>query len=1253
MDVDASNSLVGVYVTPVLSGKLYAISGYAKAASGTPTMAVGSNTLATTVALTTSYAAFSVTSRMNNTAFWIARVSAASNSIYIDSVTLQAAEILGTTGIPRGQGPGVDYAGQFNGTSQSLSITDTDFNPGTGDFTLGTSFYLDKLSAIASPLISAGTFGGDYFWVYITDTGQVKVQFNDSTTDFTHVGATGQVQVGNWYTLIVQFDRDGNVTFILNNATAVNLGSIAGNSTSVDPGTFFIGKYSGGTYYFPGRINGAFYLNRLTTDAENTYLFNTGKWRKFSELGITGTNGSALTSTVIKGFYDMDTAGALGADSTINGNTLTNNGTVTQGTGNSQYSGGASFTFDQPGTLDLGSSTVNILDGTLDVDDAGTITPGSSTIELGGISNLSGSTTQSLHDVKILTGAVVSQRSATTLDGTFTDSGSYVVSAGTLSVGGSLYLPGTFTHGNGTLLLTGAGSETLKTGGNNLTALTLSGSGLYNLSDTLTVTSALNLSGSTLDLNGQTLVVTGASFNNDGTLRLEGNETLTGFTNDGDSGIVYYDGTSGPYTLKDWSYYGLTLNGAATTFTLPTALDVQGALTILAGTLDADGHAATAGGLVTLSGGTYVASTATQTFDGGLTVSGGTFTGATGDVNVDGDVLLSSGTFTAPTGTFTVSGDWTRGAAIFTPGTGTVTLDGGSQTLSGSTTFRNLTKIVTSAQTLSFAAGTAQTIGGILILNGAPGNLLSLASTVPGTRWQIDPQGGRSLSDLNVRDSDNINVTAIDCHDHNCTDSGNNIGWTFVASLSTSSSEETQAAGGGGARGSSAQMAARIAQARTTILARFEGKRQASERLVAQDDQVANEEVTAREREDRIAQRVAAREAEMARIEKTKKEIETKFALHREERYARALALEERHLAENQAALLKEQEELAQEQETNRKHREDRLAEGEWRTEQQLLAANEEEEREERAAQEREVRIAQRITEHEAAVAQSEKDQEELQKKYALHREERYARALAFEEQRLTERQTALEAERQALEEEQQKNAERRKEQLAKRSAQENLKRATSPLAVTAARRGKLYAVVGDTPVIFADVSLDEWYAPYVSYVVEEKIATGYEDETGKPKGEFGVTNPVTYAEVLKMAMQASDEAFDLRGLPPPRNKSAQGTWAAAYVAKAEALQLSVFAPSLDTNRPATRGAVIQTILETVGIPTGAKAKSSFSDLSNDHPYAPAIVVATTYGLVSGDMDASGNPLNTFRPDEPINRAEVAKIIALVKELLE
>jgi len=208
--------------------------------------------------------------------------------------------------------------------------------------------------------------------------------------------------------------------------------------------------------------------------------------------------------------------------------------------------------------------------------------------------------------------------------------------------------------------------------------------------------------------------------------------------------------------------------------------------------------------------------------------------------------------------------------------------------------------------------------------------------------------------------------------------------------------------------------------------------------------------------------------------------------------------------------------------------------------------------------------------------------------------------------------------------------------------------------SVIAERRGLLAAVVNDIEILYRDIPTDSWFAPYVASVIEEGIAQGYKDEEGEPTGEFGVGDPVTIAQVIKMALEAS--SADVSGLPPPRNTSAQGTWASSYIARGEDLQLDVLTSGLDVHASATRGEVIHTILEVLRIPLIANmelVKDSYKDLSASHPHAKAIVTATLHGLIEGDTDANGKPLSTVRPDDHINRAEVAKIIALAKGLME
>lgn len=210
----------------------------------------------------------------------------------------------------------------------------------------------------------------------------------------------------------------------------------------------------------------------------------------------------------------------------------------------------------------------------------------------------------------------------------------------------------------------------------------------------------------------------------------------------------------------------------------------------------------------------------------------------------------------------------------------------------------------------------------------------------------------------------------------------------------------------------------------------------------------------------------------------------------------------------------------------------------------------------------------------------------------------------------------------------------RRKELMAERAKKQNL----------------LLVTIAEEPVLYVDVKTDAWYAPFVSILVEENIARGYKDDAGKLKGEFGVTNAVTRAEVLKMAMEAAGEK---PAGGTPRNASAKGTWASGYVKAAEERGISVFAPDTDVNAPATRGEVVQIILETAGFPLLPTWGETFSDVPKSHAHARAIATATAYELIKGDADAEGKPLGTFRPNDAINRAEVAKIIALLWEALK
>ncbi len=164
---------------------------------------------------------------------------------------------------------------------------------------------------------------------------------------------------------------------------------------------------------------------------------------------------------------------------------------------------------------------------------------------------------------------------------------------------------------------------------------------------------------------------------------------------------------------------------------------------------------------------------------GGVIVGAGTqFALNDGQLAVPGAVTVT-GTLTVGTGEIILGGDWTQNGT-FNSGTGTVTFSGANQSIFGDSIFHNLTKVVSSASTLTFEGGKKTTVTNTLHLEGKSGQLLSLKSD-SAAQWKIDPQGTRTIQYLNVRDSWNVNATKIDAVGKNCVDSGNNTNWKFSA----------------------------------------------------------------------------------------------------------------------------------------------------------------------------------------------------------------------------------------------------------------------------------------------------------------------------------------------------------------------------------------------------------------------------------------------------------------------------------------
>lgn len=180
--------------------------------------------------------------------------------------------------------------------------------------------------------------------------------------------------------------------------------------------------------------------------------------------------------------------------------------------------------------------------------------------------------------------------------------------------------------------------------------------------------------------------------------------------------------------------------------------------------------------------------------------------------------------------------------------------------------------------------------------------------------------------------------------------------------------------------------------------------------------------------------------------------------------------------------------------------------------------------------------------------------------------------------------------------------------------------------------------------VQFGDVEEGDWYNPYVQSVASWGIISGYRGVDGKPTGAFGPTNNVTIGEMLKIALKSAQVDEAVCGIVPPVHAQAIGHWAAPFVSCAEQKEMTILnSPSFDLDRPATRAEVVSIIDDAFGdqVPP---LYSNFRDTAG-HPLEAHIAYAYTRGIVSGDKNSLGIETGTFRPNDFINRAEVAKIV--------
>lgn len=190
-----------------------------------------------------------------------------------------------------------------------------------------------------------------------------------------------------------------------------------------------------------------------------------------------------------------------------------------------------------------------------------------------------------------------------------------------------------------------------------------------------------------------------------------------------------------------------------------------------------------------------------------------------------------------------------------------------------------------------------------------------------------------------------------------------------------------------------------------------------------------------------------------------------------------------------------------------------------------------------------------------------------------------------------------------------------------------------------------LIARVDGVPVIFRDVPKAEWFAPYVREVTEQGIVSGYREVDGTLKGLFGPADSLTIEQLAKIAVQVAQVDVPACG-SALKNAMAKGTWSESFVRCAEQRGWAVYADgSVDVLRLARRAEVVATLLQALTVKIDPRTGGVFTDVDSSVEFAAAIEMAAKAGVITGDSDAKGNATGTFRPLDPVNRAEVAKIV--------
>jgi hypothetical protein len=754
----------------------------------------------------------------------------------IATLTINGGSLIGSSSGTLSIGTTTLSSGSFNGGSATVTHSSSlNISGGTYTASTGTTSLSDNFT------YTSGTFAHNSGTVSVTGSSQ-------KTWD---VHTPGSI---DFYNLTINSTCAGSCLYsattdtinVLGTLTLTD-GSVAGFTLAAQGSSVTIGTNFG----YSSNTSGTLLINGSGVQTVTMAVTATAGNEPFDKITLNNSqatfSGTGTTGTLVLDKITA-TAGTLNTSDyvlTANEAVVVDGGSVTLGTsGTNLFS--SSFAMSA-GTFNGGSASVDFdgaftLSGGTFTATTGTTYFGSSYTHTAGGTFVHNSGTVEFNDVSNDAYNVTSSETFYNLSinkpsfaGTIATGTTFIVTGnlsltdghfdgGTLEVQGDVTVAATYDAGTSALLFSGSNNQAFSLGvaGNLDGDITIQkASGTVTQSSALTMNAAgqdLTISSGTYDLAGSNLTVNGTSgtvvVSSGATFKLQGGETLTFNASNPtlqSGSLVKYSGTSGPYTLKNYTYSSIEIAGdSAAVFALPATLSVGANLTITSGILNLAGNGLTVTGtfsnLATLRlQGSETVSLTPDTDSGTVqyvgdgdaaadaytlknwtyynlniatTDSGDIVQATSSPLAIEGNFTVDTGVFEAPA-VMDLKGTFAHNGGTFTHNSGTVNLTGTNQALAGSTTFNNLAKTVTSAATLTLPANETQTIIGTITLQGASGQRLSLRSSTPTTQATIDPQGSRTVAYLDIQDNKNNNATAISCLT-SCVDSGNNTNWAFA-----------------------------------------------------------------------------------------------------------------------------------------------------------------------------------------------------------------------------------------------------------------------------------------------------------------------------------------------------------------------------------------------------------------------------------------------------------------------------------------